>query len=142
MTDAKRRRPARSSFLLLVVAIAVAAGCRSAASIGAARSAGDEAADLLLLCDPPKVSDPPKDDETPSMLLRAFPAAAGYEILSERLKSSRWRRWLQDVDTTLSKKTADAAGARRKADELDSAAQSAGHSSCWAAARIRRFMEK
>jgi hypothetical protein len=121
---------ARGSLVWLVLAVAAATGCKGSGSAQA------ESADLALLCDPPTGQD------TPSFLLRTFPAAAGYDQLSERLTSSRWRRWIDDVDTALSKKTADPAAGRRKADELDAAGKAAGHPSCWAAAGVRRYLDK
>lgn len=101
-----------------------------------AGSAQDESADLTLLCVAPTGQD------TPSFMLRTFPAAAGYSELSDRLTTSRWKRWIDDVDAAVSKRTADPAAARRKADELDAAGKAAGHSSCWAATGVRRFVEK
>ncbi len=124
MIDDRRR-----GFLLLLVAVAVAAACKST---GAARSTEDEAADLKQLCEPPQ------GDDSTSILLRGFPGAAGSSILSERMTTSRWKKWLDDVDTKLSKRTSDPPGARQKADELDAAGKSAGHSACWAAAAVRQ----
>jgi len=122
--------------LTLKCGLAVAATFAALGTLPACNSPKDEAADVALLCEPPS------GDDTSSIMLRAYPAAAGYAILDERLKSSRWKKWMADVDTRLSTKTYDAQGATLRADELDAAGKSAGYPSCWASAAVRRFMEK
>ena len=121
MIDGRRR-----GIVLLLSALAVAAGCKGKGP------PENESSDLKHLCEPPQ------GDDGTAILLRGFPGAAGSDILSERMTTSRWKKWLVDVDANLSKRTRDLAEARKKADELDAAGKSAGHSSCWAAAAVRQ----
>jgi hypothetical protein len=85
----------------------------------------DPSADVVSLCTKPV--ELPADSEA------GFLWAFARDLYAERLTSSRWRKWLFDLDEQLHGERVAAARAKReKGDELEAAANAAGlGSSCW-----------
>lgn len=94
-----------------------------------------ESSDIRALCSEPQGSD------SRAVLANTYPAAAGFEELSDRLTTSRWRKWLAETDKHLSQRTKNESAARESVAELEAAGASAGLSSCWAASRVRHAIE-